>query len=141
MVIFLAILAGAISYACAQILWYAPFAFGPHRLALTRETEDRVVDSVMYDSGRGARILMGIVLPAVLSSFALVTLKVLTDRMFLSPVSFLLAVFVLGIAVALPKYVGGLLARRKPGQLMLIQDGALIFGLLSAAFAIIGSTV
>lgn len=133
------VLAGAVSYASVQFLWYAPFAFGPTYLRGTGGSEDEAVEAVVK-SGFKAPFIFGIIIPALLTSAALVALKIITDRMLLANGGFLLFALALGLSVSLPKYLIAFFSGRRPERLVLIQDGVLLFGLLGAAFAIVGST-
>lgn len=140
MVLLLTILAGAVSYASVQFLWYAPFVFGPAYLSGTARSEDDAVEAVAKP-GSKAPFIFGIIIPALLTSAALVALKTVTDRMFLANGGFLLFALALGLSISLPKYLVAFFSGRRPERLVLIQDGALLFGLLGAAFAIVGSTI
>ncbi len=140
MVLLLTILAGAVSYASVQFLWYAPFVFGPTYLSGTAQSEDDVV-KVVAKPGSKAPFIFGIIIPALLTSAALVALKTVTDRMLLANGGFLLFALALSLSLSLPKYLVAFFSGRRPERLVLIQDGALLFGLLGAAFAIVGSTI
>lgn len=140
MLLLVSIIAGAISYASAQFLWYAPFAFGPEYLRSKNKDEDSAVD-VVTEPGARFQFFLGIMIPALLMGVALVALKTVTDRIVGTAIGFLVFTAVLGLVLCLPKYVKAIFFKRRPERLVVIQDGALFFGLLGAAFAIIGSTV
>jgi|GEM_PF-5026770 len=137
----LPIIAGAVSYAAAQFLWYGPFAFGSSALRSDGISEDVAVEAALSDANRQSRVYFGIIIPAILISTALVALRVIADRWLGTAAGFLLLSFLLWFGVSMPKYLAALVSGRGLERRLLIQDGALLFGLLGSAFAIIGSTV
>lgn len=138
--IFFPLVSGAVAYAMVQFLWYAPFAFGTYHLRQQGMTVEGAAEEVMTHPERRTRLWFGVLIPAFLTSFALMALREVTDQMLGTQKGFLTLVFLLGLAVCLPKYLVALFRQSKPQTLVLIQDGALLVSLLATAFAIILST-
>ena len=135
---FLSIIAGVASYMAAQLLWYAPFAFGPEYLRTRGITEDETSE-IASKPGYEGEVFASVIVPAFLMSMALVTLKTVTDQFIGTNRGFLFFSLLLGSAVSVPKYIFAYSAGRRLEQRSFIQEGAFLLSFLATVFAIIGS--
>ena len=68
------ILFGALAYSLAQFIWYSPFWFGP-AWRRTQGVSSESVYQAAVAPGWVGRIVAGVIVPALLTSLALVALE------------------------------------------------------------------
>jgi hypothetical protein len=129
------IVAGALAFALAQFIWYSPLFFGP----LWRQSHG-LTPVAAYEAavspGWGVRWIMGSVVPACLTSMALVALALVLDRAGWGPRVSIVGMLAFPSLVVLPKYLRSLFVLRLLDTTVIIQDGALLVGTWAAVGAL-----
>lgn len=130
------ILSGSLAYSIAQFIWYSPFWFGP-AWRRTQGVSSESVYQAAVAPGWVGRIVAGIIVPALLTSLALVVLERMLDRSLPGAGVFIAASLVLVVSVSAPKYIRAAISQHWPDAAVRLQDGALWFGVMAAAVAIV----
>lgn len=127
---FFSVLLGALLYIVIQFLWYSPFGFGQHWLALKKGTLDLATEGGSNLRGVPASI-QHLIFPALLMSVALHTLAVVLARF--GTIVFFVGVGLMFLSTVAWKYTGWSKTESSTRLQWYVTDGALLASLVTLA--------